>query len=188
MSLASDTHNSANSNSKAELFPASWSWRDAVISPKPAAIVDMDGVISNAVDRQHFLNEPPKDWKGFFNACDQDPPIEATMALLNQLDPELMVILLTARPSWVRDKTLNWLAQHNPRWDLLVLRSPEEDSLTAGEYKVQSITELKARGFEPRVAFEDDPKNVALISELKVPCVYIHSGYYEDHKGRSPMG
>ncbi len=171
-----------------EPFPESWSWRNSPHAPGAAVVVDMDGVISNAVERQHYLNEPPKDWKGFFNACDQDAPISATTTLLNQLNSDLLVILLTARPSWVREKTLNWLGRHNPRWDLLILRSQAEDELSAGEYKLRSLHELKQRGFDLRVAFEDDPKNVALFTDFGLPCVYIHSGYYEDKKGRSPMG
>ena len=175
----------------ADPFPPSWSWRQAAdlpCEPCAAVVVDMDGVISNADARQHYLNEPPKDWRGFFNACDQDPPIEATTTLLRQLDESLRVILLTARPSWVRDKTLSWLSMHDIRWDLLILRSPDEDSLSAGEYKVKSVKELMRRSFDLRVAFEDDPKNVALLGELGLPCVYIHSGYYQNNKGRSPQG
>lgn len=148
----------------------------------------MDGVISDAVGRQHHLNEPRKDWVGFFNACDEDPPIAENFELLRQLSPELMVILLTARPSWVRDKTLAWLKRHSPRWDLLILRSPAEDKMSAGEYKLRSLRELADRGFELRLALEDDPQNVALFSDFGLPCVYIHSGYYEDKKGRSPLG
>lgn len=171
-----------------ESFPESWSWRNSSCPPGAAVVVDMDGVISNAGARQHYLNNPPKDWHSFFNACDQDPPILATTTLLHQLDSDLLVILLTARPSWVRQKTLQWLDKHNPRWDLLILRSPAEDKLSAGEYKLRSLRELQQRGFDLRVGFEDDPKNVTLFSDFGLPCVYIHSGYYEDKKGRSPMG
>ena len=169
-------------------FPPSWSWRDGPCQPGLAVVADMDGVISDADGRQHFLNEPPKDWRSFFNACDQDPPIPSTIEMLRQLRPELLVILLTARPSWVRERTLEWLERQDLRWDLLVLRSPEEDTLTAGEYKLQSLKELRARGFELVLGFEDDPKNVQIFRDFGLPCVYIHSGYYEHRKGRSPIG
>ena len=42
-----------------------------------------------------------------------------------------------------------------------------------------SVEELRAKGFDLRVAFEDDPRNVHMFHSMKVPCVYIHSGYYE---------
>ena len=169
-------------------FPPSWSWRDGPCQPGLAVVADMDGVVSDAAGRQHFLNEPPRDWRGFFNACDQDPPIPSTIELLSQLRPELLVILLTARPSWVRERTLEWLKRQDLRWDLLVLRSTEEDNLTAGEYKLASLKELHNRGFDLVLGFEDDPKNVQIFRDFGLPCVYIHSGYYEHRKGRSPIG
>ena len=38
---------------------------------------------------------------------------------------------------------------------------------------------LRARGFDLRLAFEDDPSNHAMYVAEGIPCVYIHSGYYE---------
>jgi hypothetical protein len=29
------------------------------------------------------------------------------------------------------------------------------------------------------LAFEDDPRNVEMFRQEGVPCVYLHSGYYE---------
>ena len=98
------------------------------------------------------------------------------------------MILLTARPSWVRERTLEWLNRQDLHWDLLVLRSPEEDMLSAGDYKLASLKELHNRGFGLVLGFEDDPKNVQIFRDFGLPCVYIHSGYYEDRKGRSPIG
>jgi len=37
----------------------------------------------------------------------------------------------------------------------------------------------RAYGFDLRLAFEDDPSNHAMYVAAGVPCVYIHSGYYE---------
>ena len=34
-------------------------------------------------------------------------------------------------------------------------------------------------GFDLRLAIEDDPRNVAMFDREGVPCLYIHSGYYE---------
>ncbi|NJO55968.1 MAG: hypothetical protein HC834_05945 [Rhodospirillales bacterium] len=35
------------------------------------------------------------------------------------------------------------------------------------------------REFDLRLAFEDDPRNVSMFHAQGVPCIYIHSGYYE---------
>ncbi len=46
-------------------------------------------------------------------------------------------------------------------------------------FKQTVVGELRAHGFDLRLAFEDDPSNHAMYVAAGVPCVYIHSGYYE---------
>jgi hypothetical protein len=46
-------------------------------------------------------------------------------------------------------------------------------------YKRDSVDELRHFGFDLRLAFEDDPNNFAMFHAMGIPCVYIHSGYYE---------
>ncbi len=166
-------------------------WRDGGgTSGKRAILLDIDGVISDATHRQHYLkdtdsggeseNKKEKDWKGFFTACVNDPPIAHMVKLLEWLDPELCVVALTARPSWVDKETGDWLNKNNVRWDLLVMRNKEEDSLTAKEFKTRAVKGLTKEGFIFEAAFENDPANVEVIGGEGIPCVYVHSGYYED--------
>ncbi|MDP6730468.1 MAG: tyrosine-type recombinase/integrase, partial [SAR324 cluster bacterium] len=42
---------------------------------QPAAIVDIDGTISDPAHRLHFVKTGKKDWKAFFEAIPNDPPI-----------------------------------------------------------------------------------------------------------------
>ena len=46
-------------------------------------------------------------------------------------------------------------------------------------FKRDSVEELRAFGFDLRLAFEDDPNNFAMFHAEGIPCVYIHSGYYD---------
>jgi hypothetical protein len=46
-------------------------------------------------------------------------------------------------------------------------------------FKQAVVEELRDFGFDLRLAFEDDPSNHAMYVAAGVPCVYIHSGYYE---------
>ena len=41
------------------------------------------------------------------------------------------------------------------------------------------VDELRDYGFDLRLAFEDDRRNVDMFHADGVPCVYIHSGYYD---------
>ncbi|MGH9279265.1 MAG: hypothetical protein ACRD12_14310 [Acidimicrobiales bacterium] len=140
---------------------------------------DLDGVLSDARARQHFLEGPGrKDWKGFFDAAGDDLLIEEVARLLELLDSGILIVLLTGRPIRVRQLTVDWLERHGLRWDLLVMR-PAGAYSAALEFKRQTVAELHKLGFDLRLAFEDDARNQAMFHEEGVPCIYIHSGYYE---------
>lgn len=145
-----------------------------------AALVDIDGVLSDATNRQHFLEDQAKrNWRAFFDACGDDPLIEEVGLLLELLDRELHVVLLTGRPVRVQPQTLAWLDRYGVRWDLLIMRNVG-DYTAAREFKRGTVAELRDHGFDLRLAFEDDRRNLEMFHEEGVPCVYIHSGYYED--------
>jgi len=87
-------------------------------------------------------------------------------------------VLLTARPIRVQRQTLAWLARMDLRWDLLIMRD-FGDYDASRDFKQRTTTELRAFGFDLRLAFEDDRRNYDMFHAEGVPCVYIHSGYYE---------
>jgi phosphoglycolate phosphatase-like HAD superfamily hydrolase len=158
-----------------------WSWREGDGESKargPAVVFDIDGVLSDAAGRQHFLEEGRRDWSAFFEACSDDPVIEEIARLLELLDSSLRVVLLTGRPLRVQAQTLAWLRRYELRWDLLVMRE-HRDYSGVTDFKQRVVAELRAAGFDLRLAFEDDPSNHAMYVQAGVPCVYIHSGYYD---------
>lgn len=158
--------------------PVHWQWRDGPVEAGPAVVFDMDGVLSDAAGRQHLLERPRRDWDAFFEAVGDDDLIAEVARLLEVLDPRLHIVLLTARPIRVQRHTVAWLAEHDLRWDLLVMRD-WGDYGAAREFKREAVHDLRAHGFELRLAFEDDRRNVDMFHREGVPCVYIHSGYYD---------
>jgi phosphoglycolate phosphatase-like HAD superfamily hydrolase len=158
--------------------PQNWQWRDAALDPGPVVVFDMDGVLSDAAGRQHYLEFPLRDWDAFFDACGEDQVIDEVARLLDLLDPTLGVVLLTARPLRVRPQTMGWLDRYRLRWDLLVMRDSFDYS-PARSYKREVVDDLRRLGFDLRLAFEDDQRNVDMFHAAGVPCVYIHSGYYD---------
>lgn len=155
-----------------------WWWRDGPVSPGPAVVFDMDGVLSDASTRQHYLEYPRRDWEAFFHACGDDDLIAEVARLLEVIDAHHHVVLLTARPLRVRPQTLAWLERYGLRWDLLIMRE-HSDWMASALFKERSVDELRDFGFELRLAFEDDRRNVSMFHRQGVPCVYIHSGYYD---------
>jgi len=158
-------------------IPDNWQWRDGPVAVGPTVVFDMDGVLSDAAGRQHYLEWPRRDWDAFFDACGDDQAIDEVVRLLELLDGGLRVVLLTARPVRVRPQTLGWLARYGLRWDLLVMRS-EGDYTSSQSYKRAMVDLLRQWGYDLRLAFEDDQRNVDMFHAAGVPCVYIHSGYY----------
>ncbi len=158
--------------------PSNWRWRAGPLEPSSAVVFDLDGVLSDAANRQHFLDGETRDWDGFFEACGEDPLIDEVARLLALLDGGIQVVLLTGRPIRVQPQTLAWLDRHQLRWDLLIMRD-FGDYAAALEFKRKAARELRSYGFELRLAFEDDRRNLEMFRAEDLPCVYIHSGYYE---------
>src|SRR3974390_1229077 len=158
--------------------PPNWSWRDGPVAPGRSVVFDIDGVLSDAEGRQHFIERGRRDWDAFFEACGEDPLVSEVARLLELLAPELVVVLLTGRPLRVRPQTLAWLAHYGLRWDLLVMRD-RGDYSQVSTFKRGAVADLRAYGFDLRLAFEDDPRNRDMFHAEGVPCIYIHSGYYD---------
>jgi len=154
-------------------------WR---AEPRPAGravVVDIDGVLSDASTRQHFLNNPEgvRDWQGFFGTVGDDRPLVAVPALLHLLDPGITVILLSGRPGWVAERTRDWLERHGMRWDQLVVREGD-DVMDPTAFKRDVVCSLRADGWEIVFAFDDNESIVQMFVDEDIPTLYVHSGYY----------
>ena len=135
-------------------------------------------MLSDAASRQHYLEAPRRDWRAFFDACGEDPVIEEVRVLLDLLDPDLQSCCSPPGPHRVHHLTEAWLRRYDIRWDLLIMR-PWGDYELARDFKQSSVWELRDYGFELRLAFEDDRRNVEMFRAEGVPCLYVHSGYYD---------
>lgn len=155
-----------------------WTWRDEEIDGGRAVIIDVDGVISDGEHRQHFLSGKQKKWGAFFAASPGDAPLLPAITLLDLVDLETAVVLLTARPETIHDETVAWLNEFDVRWDLLVMRS-RRDHGHSPDIKRLAVEELRAAGFELVLALDDDRRNISMFEEEDIPALYVHSGYYE---------
>jgi phosphoglycolate phosphatase-like HAD superfamily hydrolase len=158
--------------------PENWQWRDKPVEPGPTVVFDMDGVLSDAAGRQHYIEWPEPDWQAFFEACGDDQLIDEVARLLDVIDADHRIVLLTARPLRVRPQTLAWLERYELRWDLLIMRDWGDYDVSR-EFKRRAVADLRQFGLDLRLAFEDDRRNYLMFHQEGVPCVYIHSGYYD---------
>jgi beta-phosphoglucomutase-like phosphatase (HAD superfamily) len=127
---------------------------------KPKAVIwDLDGTLSDDRARAHFVEVEEgrkRDWKSYFDAIDEDPPIAASIEVLRALHAQgLRVIFLTGRPDYTRPKTERWLEANGlTSYDRLVMRPAQGDWRPAGEFKVDEIARLREE-YELVCAFED---------------------------------
>ena len=155
-----------------------WTWNIELSEGSEVVIFDLDGVISDASHRQHFLKTGEKDWDGFFSACTEDPPILSGVTLINLISKSKGVIILTARPVTIHIETLEWLNNHDVSWNAMIMRS-KQDHLGSAEMKLSAINEILAANLNPILVFDDDPKNITMFKEQGIPAVSVHSGYYD---------
>src|SRR5271157_2902378 len=88
-------------------------------------IFDIDGTVSDLTHRLHFISnmQGTKDWHGFFEACDQDKPIQEVIDVLGALERVgHTIIMVSGRSEQVREKTINWLSDHNVFYSSLYMR------------------------------------------------------------------
>ena len=161
--------------------PDNWHFRDGAPAGGPLVIFDLDGVISDASHRQHFLRGARMDYRGFFTAAGLDPPYRTGLALAESVAEDHAVAILTARPNYVVDMTRSWLAANEVRHDLLILR-PRRGRGSHGpsaDYKRHELGRLRAAGYEVAFAIDDDERIIEMYRAEDVLALYVHSGYYE---------
>ena len=148
-------------------------------TPGPAVVFDMDGVLSDAAGRQHHLERPWRDWDAFFDAVGEDALITEVARLLDVIDPDLHIVLLTARP------------MQRPAADAGVARRSTSSGGTCSSCATGATT-------APRATSSATPSTICgptastcasrsrttgatstMFHREGVPCVYIHSGYYD---------
>ena len=107
-------------------------------------IFDIDGTLADISHRLHFIQQAPKDWRGFFAACVDDDPIPEVIAVARALGSFADIVLVTGRTEEIRQKTLDWLAAERvPVYALLMREDGDhrEDHVIKAEHLAKLIWE-----------------------------------------------
>lgn len=123
---------------------------------RPFAVIDIDGVLADVRHRLHHVEEPPKDWDGFFAAAVDDPLLETGAETARRLAEVCEIRYLSGRPERCRQDTLDWLARHDLPPGELLLR-PAGDFRPARVMKVERL-HLLAEEAPVTVVVDDDPQ------------------------------
>ncbi|MEX2581829.1 MAG: HAD family acid phosphatase [Gemmatimonadota bacterium] len=128
------------------------------MSKIPAVVWDLDGTLADDRARAHYVEVAEgtkRDWKSYFDAIEEDPPIAASIAILRALHRDgFRVVFLTGRPEYTRGRTERWLKANGlDEYDQLLMR-PNGERRPAGEFKSEVLDGLNEK-YEILCAFED---------------------------------
>ncbi|MBL7490663.1 hypothetical protein I6A62_21820, partial [Frankia sp. AgW1.1] len=111
------------------------------VTPRPVAVIDVDGVVADVRHRLGFLRQRPGDWDSFFAAATADPPLPQGVDLVLGLAAEHDVVWLTGRPERSRADTEQWLVAQGLPVDTLRMR-PDDDRRSARVFKRAELRRL----------------------------------------------
>jgi len=137
-------------------------------------IFDLDGTLFDVTHRLHHIRKTPKDWRAFYAACVDDPPIPHMVALALDLSRCNHLVFVTGRSDEVRQETHDKLCDLDLIGHLFMRK--EGDHRQDAIIKEEILAELKAQGYEPIMAFDDRNQSVAAWRRLGVPCAQVDYG------------
>lgn len=119
------------------------------------AVIDIDGVLADVRHRLKHLERRPKDWRAFFAAAPQDPPLEVGLETVQRLSEVYRVVYLSGRPEHCRRDTVAWFRRHGlPEGDLHL--RPNTDYRPSKDFKVTMLRQL-SQDTPVAVLVDDDP-------------------------------
>lgn len=148
-------------------------------------IFDLDGTLADCEHRRHFVdprlnltrngdatgsweNGWKPDWEAFYQACDQDKPIQPVMGLFKHFYENSGVQIWSGRSESVRNKTVEWLNK-NLGFEACkyfirnrIKMRPIGDSTPDDVLKEQWLDEALAQGSNIDYVFDDRPKVIRM--------------------------
>jgi len=134
-------------------------------------IFDIDGTLTDAAHRLHYVRHGAKQWDQFFAEAKNDPPHQEIVDLAKLLHASGKTILLVSgRPEKTRADTLQWMADHGVPFSELYMR-PDGDHRQDFIVKAQILDGILADGHEIDFVIDDRPSVVAMWRERGLVCL-----------------
>ena len=158
---------------------------------RPLYIFDLDGTLALIEHRLHFIQQSPKDWRGFFGAVSNDAPnlpVIRTLQALRKAGAECWI--WSGRSDECKAATVAWLQRHGcfgfPT-DVLwawPFGAPERFRMRkAGDYrddvdvKREWLAEMEPPEFDRLTGvFDDRARVVEMWRSAGVPCFQVAAG------------
>jgi len=134
-------------------------------------VVDLDSTVSDDYWRLWMIDPKEPDSVAKYHAyhihCDRDHVINRHIVD----DSPVPVVFLTARPEYMRRKTLQWLKEHNLSHEALVMRG-NDDHTPSPEMKKNALRQIR-RLFEIERAYDDRKDVVQMFRANGVEAILV---------------
>jgi phosphoglycolate phosphatase-like HAD superfamily hydrolase len=138
-------------------------------------LFDIDGTVADCSHRLHHIEKSPKDWDAFFQACDEDSPIEHICDLVRIVSLELPVVFVSGRSDQCREETEEWLKKHR-LWSGYLYMREHGDHRPDDIIKLELLEKVRSDGWRPIMAFDDRDRVVAAWRSAGIPCAQVAPG------------
>ena len=106
--------------------------------------------------------------------------------------PDHVATILTARPHYIAEESLHWLAEHGKTHgtaygaepDLMITRAPDTERISSVKFKRAEVARLREAGYSIDAAIDDDQNIIDMYLEEGINALYLHSGYYEQRSSQ----
>jgi hypothetical protein len=137
-------------------------------------ILDIDGTLSDASHRSHYVDRPKPDWDGFLqpDLVAKDTVIEGAVNGVNYLSRLVSeVIFLTGRNESLRPVTESWIEKHfgpevNHCWYWSLIMRQVGDNRVPTEYKAEQLEKIKRSTDEVIMCIDDDKFMMKVYREM----------------------
>ena len=145
---------------------------------KPCFIFDFDNTLANGDHRLHHIHKTPKDWTAYFAECGADEPIRHVIEILRSLSADFDIFICSGRSDEVRAETMKWLRHHVGMEFVMedVLMRKAGDHRADDLLKLEMLATIRARGYEPLMAFDDRTRVVNSWRAAGIPCAQVAPG------------
>jgi len=143
---------------------------------KNTIIVDIDGTISKVGDRLKYLQQTPKDWDAFYNACFEDEPIQEVVDMVKKLESDYKIVFCTGRRESVRGVTEKWLIKNGLESLSLLLMRPDEDYRHDTIVKPEQLEKAGIKLEDIAFVLEDRNSMVIQWRKMGLICMQVADG------------
>jgi hypothetical protein len=147
---------------------------------RTAVLFDRDSTLGDTRHRWDLspMKDPTSSWRVYAAACGGDAPIPGTVAAARLHAPHHRIHICSGMDGSAYEINLGWLDRHKIPYDEVRLRPAGDTEIPNADLKVSYILELRSRGIEPVLFFEDwGPAAADIYGRTGVPVVGVNPFY-----------